>query len=133
MFTGIVKDIGRVKKIVKRVNLWRVGINCLRLYKESSLSDSISVNGVCLTLTEKKQDLLFFDIIKSTLENTNLKRLKIGSYVNIELSLKVGERVGGHFVLGHIDCESKIKGIKRNKDFYTFEIELPKRFKHLVT
>ncbi|MCD6228813.1 MAG: riboflavin synthase, partial [Candidatus Omnitrophica bacterium] len=133
MFTGIIKEVGKVKKIEKKVSMWKLSILSQVVFSESNISDSISVNGACLTLVEKKNDLLFFEVIKTTLESTNLKRLKVNYSVNLEPSLKAQDKLGGHFVLGHVDCESKIKGVKRNKDFYTFEIELPKRFKHLVT
>ena len=132
MFTGIIKEVGRVKKIEKRTNLWRMGIFSSAIFSQSNISDSISVNGVCLTLVEKKNDLLFFEVIKTTLENTNLKRLRINSLVNLEPSLKAQDRLGGHFVLGHIDCEGRVKNIIKRKDFYIFEIEYPKVFKKYI-
>ncbi len=132
MFTGIIKEVGRVKKIEKKTNLWRMGIFSSAIFSQSNISDSISVNGVCLTLVEKKNDLLFFEVIKTTLENTNLKRLRINSLVNLEPSLKAQDRLGGHFVLGHIDCEGRVKNIIKRKDFYIFEIEYPKVFKKYI-
>ena len=132
MFTGIIKEVGKVKKIEKKTNLWRMGIFSSAIFSQSNISDSISVNGVCLTLVEKKNDLLFFEVIKTTLENTNLKRLRINSLVNLEPSLKAQDRLGGHFVLGHIDCEGRVKNIIKRKDFYIFEIEYPKVFKKYI-
>ena len=132
MFTGIIKEVGKVKKIEKRANLWKVGIFSSYIFSESSISDSISVNGVCLTLIEKKNSLLFFEIIKTTLESTNLKRLKINSSVNLEPSLKLQDRLGGHFVLGHIDCEGRVRNIIKKKDFYIFQIECPQRFEKYI-
>jgi len=131
MFTGIIKEVGRVKKIEKKASLWKLCIFSRIIFSESNISDSISVNGVCLTLTEKKNSLLFFEVIKTTLKNTNLKRLKINSLVNLEPSLKLEDKIGGHFVLGHIDCEGRIRNIRRRKN-YVFEIEYPKEFRKYV-
>ncbi len=131
MFTGIVKETGRVKKIEKKANLWRLGVFSPLVFSESNISDSVSVNGVCLTLVEKKNDLLFFEAIKTTLKNTNLKRLKINSLVNLEPSLRLQDKIGGHFVLGHIDCEGRIRNIRRGEN-YVFEIECPKEFRKYV-
>lgn len=131
MFTGIIKETGRLKKVEKKASLWKLGIFSQVIFSESNISDSISVNGVCLTLVEKKNNLLFFEVIKTTLENTNLKRLKINSLVNLEPSLRLQDKVGGHFVLGHIDCEGRIKNIRREKN-YVFEIEYPKEFRKYV-
>jgi riboflavin synthase len=132
MFTGIVKEVGKVEKIEKRYGLWKIGIASREIYKSTSVSDSISLNGVCLTLIDKRNNLLFFEAVKPTLESTNLKRIRIGSLVNLEDSLKAGEKLGGHFVLGHIDCESQIRSIKRYKDFSIFEIKFPPKFKKFL-
>ncbi|OQX81312.1 MAG: hypothetical protein B6D56_02520 [Candidatus Omnitrophica bacterium 4484_70.1] len=131
MFTGIIKEVGRVKRVEKKANLWKLCIFSRVIFSESNISDSISVNGVCLTLTEKKNSLLFFEVIKTTLENTNLKRLKINSLVNLEPSLRLQDKIGGHFVLGHIDCEGRIRNIRRGKN-YVFEIEYPKEFRKYI-
>ncbi len=132
MFTGIIKDIGVLKKIEKKTGLWKIGVGSPVLYKDTAVSDSISLNGVCLTVTEKKNNCLFFEVIKPTLDNTNLKRLKSNAYLNLEPALKVGEKLGGHFVLGHIDCESQIRSIKRHKDFVIIGIKTPLKFRKFL-
>ncbi|MFA6281731.1 MAG: riboflavin synthase, partial [Candidatus Omnitrophota bacterium] len=90
------------------------------------------INGTCLTLTEKKANTLFFDAVKSTLDKTNIKRLRIKEIVNLEPALKVGEKLGGHFVLGHVDVEARLKRILRKSDFWQLEVELPPAFKKNV-
>jgi len=132
LFTGIIKEVGKVGKIEKKANLWKVGIFSSLIFSQSSISDSISVNGVCLTLTEKRNGLLFFEVIRTTLENTNLKRLRVNSLVNLEPSLKLQDKLGGHFVLGHIDCEGRIRSIIKKRDFYIFQIECPQTFKKYI-
>ncbi|MCM8819517.1 MAG: riboflavin synthase [Candidatus Omnitrophica bacterium] len=131
MFTGIVKEIGKVYSI-KRGLTTKLAILASLVYKETNISDSVSINGVCLTVTEKKDDKLFFDVVSSTLEKTNLKRLKISDYVNIEPALKVDDKLGGHFVLGHIDCESKIKSFVKKSSFWQLEVFLPFEFRKII-
>ncbi|MCM8823196.1 MAG: riboflavin synthase [Candidatus Omnitrophica bacterium] len=133
MFTGIIQEVGRIKKINKKAGLWQIVIESFKVSKEVNLGDSVAVNGVCLTVVDKKGDLIFFDVVKNTLDTTNLKRLKIGSYVNLEPSLKVGDKLGGHFVLGHIDSELKIKNINSTAHYRLLSIVFPLMFKrHLV-
>ncbi|MFA5337591.1 MAG: riboflavin synthase [Candidatus Omnitrophota bacterium] len=132
MFTGIVKELGEVEKISKSGTLTKIGINSKAIFKEAAVSDSISVDGVCLTLTDKKNSILYFDAVRPTIEKTNLKRLKIRDFVNLEPALKMGDRLGGHFVLGHIDCETKIKKIIKKNNYWQLELSLPVNFKKYV-
>ena len=132
MFTGIVREIGKVKKITKGSSSIKLGIESNLVLGEANLSDSISVNGVCLTLSSKDKNTFSFDAISSTLKNTNLKRLKKGDYVNLEPALSLGEKVGGHFVLGHIDTELKLRRLIKKSDHWQLEIDLPSMFRKNV-
>jgi len=129
MFTGIVEEVGKISQIRRKPGLWQIGVLSNLTYKDAQASDSIAVNGVCLTIVEKKNNTLFFDVVKPTLDNTNLKHLKINSLVNLEPSLRVGEKLGGHFVLGHVDCQLRIKSIQRLGDYVVFNINYPNQFK----
>lgn len=128
MFTGIITEIGTVKEFRRKGTSSRIGVNAPQSFAQAKESDSIAVNGTCLTVVEKKSRLLFFDAIKPTLEATNLKRLSRGSCVNIEPSLKIGDKLGGHFVLGHIDCESRIKSIAPRAGSWIFTVSYPREF-----
>lgn len=129
MFTGIIEEVGRVTKILKSGSLNKLGISSKILYQDSVISDSIACSGVCLTVTNKEKGTIFFDTVKPTLEKTNLKRLKIGDFVNLESSLKLQDKVGGHFVLGHIDAELKLKKRIKKSNYWDLEIELPLSFR----
>jgi len=129
MFTGIIREIGKVKKIAKGGSSIKLGIESRLILAEANLSDSISVNGVCLTLSSKDKTTLLFDAISSTLKNTNLKRLKKGDYVNLEPALSLGEKVGGHFVLGHVDTELKLRRLIKKPGHWQLEIDLPSMFR----
>ena len=132
MFTGIVKETGKVAQVSKTGSLMKLGISSSIIAKDASPSDSISVNGVCLTLTQNKKDLLIFEAISSTLKSTNIKRLKKGDHVNLEPALNMGEKMGGHFVLGHVDAELKLRRIVKRPDHFELEIELPSSFRKFI-
>ncbi|MCD6539157.1 MAG: riboflavin synthase [Candidatus Omnitrophica bacterium] len=129
MFTGIIKEVGRIKKISKRSDLWGIGLYSEKVYSQVAEGGSVSVNGVCLTVTRKERNLLYFDITSATLNISNLKHLKIGDYVNLEPSLSLGDKLEGHFVLGHIDTTAKIKKFTKIKNTALLEIEVPSDFK----
>ena len=129
MFTGIVQEVGKVEKITRAGSSMVVGISCGAISAEAKLSDSIAVNGVCLTIIKKEKDLLFSEAVAPTIAKTNLKYLKLGTIVNLEPALSVGDKLGGHFVLGHIDCAARLKKIVNRGAFRQVEIDLPIEFK----
>ena len=129
MFTGIIKELGKVSSLNKKASLTVIGVSSKLIFPQSGISDSIAVNGTCLTVTGKNKNELFFDAIEPTLKTTNLKRLKKGDYVNLEPALEAKEKLGGHFVLGHVDCELKLKRAVARGDYWELEIELPARFR----
>ena len=109
MFTGIIEEIGKVKEIAGKKGV---------LTLETSFSDlrtgeSIAVNGVCLTISRTKNNLASFDLSPETLKKTSLGRLKIGQPVNLERALRLGDRIGGHLVTGHIDGKGKIIAVRK--------------------
>lgn len=132
MFTGIVKELGRIEKISKSSVLTKIGVKAKTIFEETAVSDSISVDGVCLTVTDKKNGVLFFDAVKSTTQKSNLKRIKLRDFVNLEPALKIGEKLGGHFVLGHVDVEAKIKRILKKSNYWQMEINLPANFRNYI-
>ncbi|UCG34807.1 MAG: riboflavin synthase [Candidatus Omnitrophota bacterium] len=132
MFTGIVKEVATITKITKTASVTKLGVSAPLVFSETKVSDSVSVNGTCLTLTAKEKGVLFFDVVSATLSKTNLKRAKKGDFLNLEPALKVGERLGGHFVLGHIDGEVKLRRIIRKGDYWQLEVEYLSSFKKFL-
>jgi riboflavin synthase len=116
MFTGIVEGLGEVNHVSRskskdtRARL-RIRINLGRLSKGLKTGNSISVNGSCLTITKLHNHEANFDIINETVNRTCLNLLRVGDKVNIERSLRLGDRLEGHLVLGHIDGIGKIDKI----------------------
>lgn len=103
MFTGIVRKVAPVVSVRAHSPGARIGIDLGALAEDSARGDSICVNGVCLTVAAKAGTVCEFDVVAETLSRTTLGRLRPGDRVNIEPSLRVGDPLGGHFVLGHID------------------------------
>jgi len=132
MFTGITKEIGKVFSIQKEKNSVKISVSSNIVVKTAEISDSIAINGVCLTLVSKKNNLLVFDAVSSTLVTTNLKRAKRGDAINLEPALKVGDKLGGHFVLGHVDVELKLKRAIKKSNCLNIEIDLPARFRKSI-
>lgn len=130
MFSGIVEDLRTVKKIRAKKDFSRISIDLGLLTKDAKIGDSISVNGACLTIIEIKNTIASFDIMHETLKKTNLSDLKIGDKVNIEKSLKIGGRLDGHFVLGHVDGTGIIEKKIIRGDNCTIWISLPKNLEY---
>lgn len=129
MFTGIIEDLGKVES-VGNLLMVRSKILC-----DQKIGASIAVNGACLTISDLKNDLASFDIMEETLKKTSLGKLKVGDKVNLERALKVGDRLGGHFVTGHIDCVGKASIAKvtdttamSKADTLSVTVTIPKEF-----
>ncbi len=124
--------MGRVSSLVRKNQLLRLGVSSDSIFKELRVSESVAVNGACLTLVEKQRNILFFETIESTLKKTNLKRLRLGDYVNLEPALKLGQSLSGHFVLGHIDKEVRIIRLLKKENYRQIYLELPSAFKNYL-
>src|SRR5262245_59540776 len=104
MFSGIVEKIGTVNRVAPRgQGVLRLEIDMAGLLDELKLGASVAVSGVCLTLAEKRGEVAGFDVVVETIRATNLADLRPGDSVNLERSLRVGDRIDGHFVQGHVD------------------------------
>ncbi|MBN1621624.1 MAG: riboflavin synthase [Endomicrobiales bacterium] len=118
MFTGIIEDLGKV------INSGRSSITIQTRLDGIKTGDSVAVNGVCLTATSaiksKNSFIIEFDISPETLQKTNLGQVKPGSRINVENSLKVGDKLSGHFVSGHVDDVGKILKIQQENNSYVF-------------
>lgn len=117
MFSGIVEKLAPVVSVEqmdgKNMSL---GVDLGKLAKGARVGDSIAVNGVCLTVTRKRSGTVWFDVIEETLRRTNLGNLSEGARVNVERSLLLSDRIGGHLVTGHIDGRGKIAKVEPEID-----------------
>ena len=132
MFTGIIKNKGKVLSIVKKDKGYEFKISSNLVFSKKNIGTSISINGVCLTLIKFLNKNLFFFISYSTFQITNFKYLKKNSTVNLEKSLKLGDEIAGHFVQGHIDTVGKVISLKKLAKTWTFLIKVESKFSHLL-
>ncbi len=107
MFSGIIEKLGHVEEIDVGDSP-RLIIKAVDWLNDVKIGDSISVNGVCLTVTDRAADRFTADVMPETLRKTDLGGLRPGDPVNLEMALRVGDRLGGHFVSGHVDCAATI-------------------------
>ncbi|OFW50612.1 MAG: riboflavin synthase subunit alpha [Actinobacteria bacterium RBG_13_35_12] len=132
MFTGIIKETGRIRKIIDRNGDIEIKIQCRKILEDLDTGDSISVNGVCLTVTGLDNEGFSCDISFNTLNTTSLKYINTGDIINLESSLTTSGKLGGHFVNGHVDCTVKILKISGIGRSYIFNLELPANIRDFV-
>jgi riboflavin synthase len=111
VFTGIVRELGRVEAVEEAAQRVRLRVHAPETATGVSAGDSISVNGVCLTVTEAVDGVLAFDAVPETLRRSTLGRLEQGGNVNVEPALEAGDPVGGHFVQGHVDGVGRVRRV----------------------
>src|SRR5699024_777238 len=114
MFTGIVEEIGTIKKMTTQQSIVNLTIDCQTILSDMHIGDSISVNGVCLTVVCFDNQTFSVQVIKGTENKTYLNRLNQSDEVNLERAMSGQGRFGGHFVLGHTGEVAKITGIKNS-------------------
>ena len=119
MFSGIIEDICQVKYISEDREVIAIETS----FTDIKMGESISCSGVCLTVSKIQKPVFFSDLSPETLKKTTLSKLKVGDYINLEKSLKMGQDISGHMVFGHVDGLSKIKSITKIKDSWLFEFE----------
>ena len=112
MFTGIIEYLGKVKQVSLQANSAVIAVDIGPLQDGVIPGDSIAINGACLTVTQIKGPEVRFDVSGETLSKTTIGKLTVSDHVNAERSLKIGDKLGGHFVTGHVDCVGIINKIE---------------------
>ena len=129
MFTGIVEELGTVGSIKSGVLI----VDASLVLEDLDVKDSICVNGACLTVTELTGTGFQVDVVPETLRRTNLGELTSGSKVNLERSLQMGGRLGGHIVQGHVDGTGEISSIEEDGDAYLYSFTVsPELSRYIV-
>ncbi len=125
MFTGIIKNIGRVQKIEKAESSAVLTVTLEKGFSGQELGASVAINGTCLTIVECTDDQAIFEIGPETMAKTNLGSLDTGDKINIEFPLRLIDPLGGHFVQGHVDGVGEILGLTKKEGAVNIEIGLP--------
>ena len=133
MFTGIVKAKGTIRAMQKRGGDVRMTVSSAGMpWSDYEIGESIAVNGVCLTAVALHEDGFDTDISNETLSVTGLAGIAEGSEVNLEPSMAVGERLGGHIVSGHVDCVGKVVSLSEDARSWRLAIEIPGEFMRYI-
>lgn len=123
MYTGIVEEIGTIVSLRRTGGSARLRVHAPLVASDAAIGDSISISGVCLTVVERAADELEFDAVPETVNRSSLSGAAQGDQVNLERSIPVGGRMGGHFVLGHVDGVGKFVQATVNENAHVMSIQ----------
>ncbi|MCI6205485.1 MAG: riboflavin synthase [Corynebacterium glucuronolyticum] len=132
MFTGLVEEVGQIAGLEAADDSVILTIGAERVLDGVQLGDSISVNGVCLTVTEFTTDTFHADVMKESLDRSNLGELSVGSPVNLERAVELGSRLGGHLVQGHVDGVAMLVSRTSGSHWEVFRFTLPESLSRYV-
>lgn len=132
MFTGIIEGVGTVRTVKKKGDGLEIEVGCDFDLERTNVGDSISVNGVCLTVTSRLGKSFWADVSAETVGVSALGDLKAGDPVNLERALQVGSRLGGHIVQGHVDGTGKVIDIKEKSGSVQFFFEIPEQLTRYI-
>jgi riboflavin synthase len=124
MFTGIIESVGIVKRTVRRGEDVLLSISTSMGLNDVAVGDSVAVSGACLTIVEVADGSFSADVSAETLAKTTLRALKIGDRVNLEKALKLNSFLGGHFVLGHVDCVGDVRERRESSNSIILGVEI---------
>ena len=127
MFTGLIEDVGRVGALTRMKGSAILTVETKLAARAMALGASVAVNGACLTVVKKLKGAFTVDVSPETLARTNLAQLERGNLVNLEQSMRLQERLGGHLVTGHIDGVATVESIRKQGEFTIFDFRLPVR------
>ena len=126
MFSGIIETTGQVVALKKENGNLRISVSC-PFVSELKIDQSISHNGVCLTVVDVQKKNYTVTAVSETLKRTNLDALKINDVMNLERGMKIGDRIDGHMVQGHVDTTAVCRSVKEARGSYLFSFELNKK------
>jgi len=133
MFTGIIKDVGQIVSVDSGDGDLCIGIKTKLSLKKCQIGDSICCSGICLTVVAIKKNIFYVELSKETLSITSANKWKKDRYINLEFSLNMGEKIGGHIVTGHVDGVSELVKIIQIKGSYKLDFRvLKKLMKYIV-
>jgi riboflavin synthase len=125
MFTGIIEEVGTVQRMERRSGYQRTTVAALRVLGGVKIGDSIALDGACHTVVDFDDTRFTVESVEETLRRTTLGKMQVGSPINLERSLKLGDRLDGHMVAGHVDGVGTVIRRSESTDNVVFEFEIP--------
>jgi len=132
MFTGLIEEIGILEKIEPMTDGRRIKVSAVKIIEDVKVDDSISVNGVCLTVVKIENKSFWAEAVGETMLKTTVNKLNQNCKLNLERALRLSDRLGGHIVQGHVNGIGKIKKINRIGDNYYLEVQIPEHLEKYV-
>lgn len=134
MFTGIIEAVGKVAGLERGSESVRLSVTSGKIAEDVALGDSVSINGVCLTVTQINAPRITFDAVYETLRKSTLGDLSVGDAVNLERAVPVGGRLGGHVVQGHVDGTGRVASIRPiGNSWFVYIDAVPELMRYIVT
>ncbi len=125
MFTGLIEKVGQIAGIQEIPDALQFKISCEPIAMELIIGDSIAVDGVCLTAIKKEKNNFWVEAVRESMNRTSLGKRKEGDLVNLEQSLRIGQKLAGHFVQGHVDATGTVTGLDQQGSMYWLTVEYP--------
>lgn len=132
MFTGIVEEIGRIHHISKTSRAEKLVISCKKVLEGTKIGDSIAVNGTCLTVTAMDGTSFSADVTPETMRRTAFSLFRPGTPVNLERALRLGDRLGGHIMMGHVDGMGRILSMKKDDNAVNISISTDRKWMRYI-
>ena len=132
MFTGLIEEVGVVRQLRRRGEFQRLEIGARSTLADLRVGDSICIDGVCQTVVDLGSCGFSVESVEETLKRTTLGGLRAGAGVNLERSLQLQDRLGGHLILGHVDGVGRIRRLQREGSSWILEIETPSELQHYI-
>jgi len=133
MFTGIIEEIGIIKSLSPiGANQLELNISCRLIQGDLKIGDSVAIDGVCLTVVRFDVSGSVFELSEETLQSTLFSKKRTGNRVNLERALRLGDRLGGHIVQGHVDSYSKTLSIQKAGEFYEINFSIEQAIKRYI-
>lgn len=132
MFTGLIEEIGKIKNITPLGGGFKISVSSPGITTGAKLGDSININGACQTIEKIEKDIFEVTAVEETVKKTTLGGFKRGDKVNLESSLTLNKKLGGHFVLGHVDTTGKIISITKKTASFLVDISYPEEFSKYI-
>ena len=132
MFTWIIEEVGKIRKLYRNNDIVDLEIDCKKIIHDLKTGESVSVSGICLTVTKIMENSFTVQIVPETINRTNAKYWVENTLVNLERSLQLSDRINGHIVQGHVDETFKVKEVNIIKDSWVLSFILNKKFQKFI-
>ncbi len=132
MFTGLIEEVGEINNITSIGGGYKISIKANHIIDDLAVDDSVSINGACQTVVQVKGNIFEVEAVEETLRKTTLGNFRSGKKVNLERALTLNKRLGGHLVLGHVDCVGTVQSIQPERTGVLIKIKYPPEFSRYV-